>query len=369
MGGCGRVGFPALVGDAAMTDSARDAHDGAPVDAAVDAATDAGDARVDATSDADAATPRCGPVEVYVGLESEDASLLRRFAYDPDAPVASRLTRIDDHVITDIGDLPVGHGIRSIAPMADGRIVVSDVSRSLVAAVDPVSGASEAIALGDPALLNSHGACGLADGSLIVGEFAGMGVDGARIHQYEATGSFVRSVATAVISRGALSGCWAEDDGRTLFYVEGDTTGLENGEVVRTELVDGAWTETSRFRMSDFDAGAGTAVWSMLLHTDGSVVIAPCNWTADSARVSRLVRCPSGDLDAAGCSVFGEEIPEGGTRPWVHGLGQLPCSDDILVLTGTSLYLLEMETGTYTLLIDGFGAFHATRKLVVRVGG
>ncbi len=82
------------------------------------------------------------------------------------------------------------------------------------------------------------------------------------------------------------------------------------------------------------------------------------------------IRCPSNSLAASACEIVGQPLPDDGGAGWIAGLGEIPCTGDILLITGRNLYRYDILSGVSTMLYDvGVNAsdFRNLRKVVVRV--
>lgn len=288
---------------------------------------------------------------VYVGVHGATTSSVRRFSYDPAGAMTADGTALLPDITVHTG---FGTGIRGITSHPDGLILATDTEADpltpfletvtddlgTVAPLRLVGGGARAVA-------NVHTSCSLPNGNFIAAECCI--ATGSKANEYDRQGNFVRPVFTGAVDTGTLPDCTVTADGASVFLVDGNQPG-DRVDVVRLDFLGDAWTEVSRFVMSDFDGGAGTGGWSITLQGD-YLFLGPTYWDAAPGRINNLIRCPQSDLLAAGCETVGAPLPA--TMNFVESLAVVPCSDDLLVaaLTG-KIFRYDAVGGGFTELYD-----------------
>jgi hypothetical protein len=337
LAGCARFGFdarPSPVADAgARPDDAVTRGDGRH--------GTAGDARP--TVNADGAT-RPTRLRFAMIVQGQVASFLELLDLDLDAPAATSVSKAGGALRLDAIS---GNMARSLTVWGDTLLVGSGAASAERVGLDPlrslgpVTFDSSSTPVLEDRVDNLHGLCTVA-GRVIGGEFghwqAGNAV-GAFVEAGASTFRFaIPLYRTTTAEGGSLSECagTATDLYLADYGASADTTGT----VVQLSGSDWNFVAAHRFDPTAFQGAATTPIYSIVLHTNGSLYLFPQRRYGSQLRT--LVRCPAADISAANCVALGLLPPDaggGGDVPdGLQGAAQIPGRDDMLFSTNRQLY-------------------------------
>ena len=261
-----------------------------------------------------------------------------------------------------------GTASRCLVALADGRLLVGDGYRAQLELWRPGAAVTSLVALdhGDAApedlVTNVHGACQLADGRLLLGEY-GMG-NGNAVSLYEFAGSgarFVRSVFHTTLSQGVLASCHQVGSELMLSIVNATDDG--DGDIVRLAQQGAAWVETGRFDTSTF--GGPTPIYAFVPTTRGAFLFPTHRF---GGRLDTLMLCQVDDLSATGCSPFGALPKSGSANLWgadvLFAASAVPGAEDLLFSTNGELYRYRVAERRFESLL-----IYADQGLPLGYGG
>lgn len=291
-------------------------------------------------------------------VQGQVASFLELLDFDPAAPLATAVSKAAPALRLDTIS---GNMARSLTVWDNTLLVGSGAAHAERVGLDPLRSLgpatfdSSTTPVLEDRVDNLHGLCTVA-GRVIGGEFGGWQAG-------NAVGAFVAAGAssfrlgsplyrTTTTQGGSLSEC--AGTATNLYLADYGASDDTAGTVVQLSGADWNFVVAHRFDPTEFQGATTTPIYSMVLHTNGSLYLFPQRRYGTQLR--NLVRCPAADISAANCVALGLLPPDaggGGDVPdGLQGAVQIPGSDDLLFSTNRELFHYRLADDRVTRLLD-----------------
>lgn len=291
-------------------------------------------------------------------VQGQVASFVELLDFDPGAPLATAVSKAGPALRLDTIS---GNMARSLTVWDNTLLVGSGaahaerVGLNPLRSLGPVTFDSSTTPVLEDRVDNLHGLCTVA-GRVIGGEFGGWQAGNAVGAFVEAGASTFRFATplyrTTTAEGGSLSEC--AGTATDLYLADYGASDDTAGTVVQLSGSDWNFAVAHRFDPTAFQGAATTPIYSIVLHTNGSLYLFPQRRYGNQLRT--LVRCPAADISAANCVALGllpADAGGGGDVPdGLQGAVQIPGSDDLLFSTNRELFHYRLADDRVTRLLD-----------------